>query len=96
MIKLTNILKEGANLNEASPISFNELEPKVQSKIKYLEKVVGGKHIAIFDGIHGMIVYIKKPSVGGSYRFGASELNQLLKAQIRWVEGNKNHVSIGF
>jgi hypothetical protein len=96
MIKLTNILNEGANLNEASPISFNELEPKVQSKIKYLEKVVGGKHIAIFDGIHGMIVDIKKSSMGGPYRFDASQLNQLLKVNIRWVEGDKDGVSIGF
>ena len=93
MIKLTNILNEGANLNEASPISFNELEPKVQSKIKYLEKVLGGKHIAIFDGIHGTIVDIKAPSV--VKRLTASQLNQLLKIDIRWVDSNKAGFSIG-
>lgn len=93
MIKLTNILNEGANLNEASPISFNELEPKVQSKIKYLEKVVGGKHIAIFDGIHGTIVDIKSPSY--VKRLTASQLNQLLKIDIRWVESDKDGFTIG-
>ena len=96
MIKLGNLLNEKVELNEASEVSFTELDSKTQSKIKYLEKVIGGKHTAIFDGIHGMIVDIKKPSMGGSYRFGASELNQLLKTQIRWVEGDKNGVSIGF
>jgi hypothetical protein len=85
-----------AKLNEASLVSFNELDPKIQSKIKFLEKLIGGKHIAIFDGIHGMIVDIKKSSMGGPYRFDASQLNQLLKANIRWVEGDKDGVSIGF
>ena len=93
MIRLTNILNEGANINEASPISFNELEPKVQSKIKYLEKVVGGKHIAIFDGIHGTIVDIKSPSY--VKRLTASQLNQLLKIDIRWVESDKDGFTIG-
>jgi hypothetical protein len=85
-----------AKLNEASEVSFSELDPKIQSKIKFLEKLIGGKHIAIFDGIHGMIVDIKKSSMGGPYRFDASQLNQLLKANIRWVEGDKDGVSIGF
>ena len=95
-MKLKSLLESKKAINEASEVKFNELDSKTQSKIKYLEKVIGGKHTAIFDGIHGMIVDIKKPSMGGSYRFGASELNQLLKAQIRWVEGDKDGVSIGF
>jgi len=95
-MKLKSLLESKKTINEASEVKFNELDSKTQSKIKYLEKVIGGKHTAIFDGIHGMIVDIKKPSMGGSYRFGASELNQLLKAQIRWVEGDKDGVSIGF
>jgi hypothetical protein len=95
-MKLKSLLESKKTLNEASEVKFNELDSKTQSKIKYLEKVIGGKHTAIFDGIHGMIVDIKKPSMGGSYRFGASELNQLLKTQIRWVEGDKDGVSIGF
>ncbi len=95
-MKLKSLLESKKTINEASEVKFNELDSKTQSKIKYLEKVIGGKHTAIFDGIHGMIVDIKKPSMGGSYRFGASELNQLLKTQIRWVEGYKDGVSIGF
>jgi hypothetical protein len=95
-MKLKSLLESKKTINEASEVKFNELDSKTQSKIKYLEKVIGGKHTAIFDGIHGMIVDIKKPSMGGAYRFGASELNQLLKTQIRWVEGDKDGVSIGF
>ncbi len=95
-MKLKSLLESKKTINEASEVKFNELDSKTQSKIKYLEKVIGGKHTAIFDGIHGMIVDIKKPSMGGSYRFDASQMNQLLKAQIRWVEGDKNGVSIGF
>ena len=96
MIKLTNILNEEQTINEATQVSFKELDAKAQNKVKYFERVIGGKQIAIFHGIHGHIVDIKKASIGGSYRFGASELNQLLKTQIRWVEGDKNGVSIGF
>ena len=95
-IKEEEVTLETPNINEASLVSFNELDSKTQSKIKFLEKLIGGKHTAIFDGIHGMIVDIKKSSMGGSYRFDASQLNQLLKANIRWVEGDKDGVSIGF
>ncbi len=95
-MKLKSLLESKKTINEASEVKFNELDSKTQSKIKLLENLIGGKHTAIFDGIHGMIVDIKKPSMGGSYRFGASELNQLLKTQIRWVEGDKDGVSIGF
>lgn len=95
-MKLKSLLESKKAINEASEVKFNELDSKTQSKIKLLENLIGGKHTAIFDGIHGMIVDIKKPSMGGSYRFDASQMNQLLKAQIRWVEGDKNGVSIGF
>jgi hypothetical protein len=94
--RLTSMIQNENKINEASLVSFNELDSKTQSKIKFLEQLIGGKHTAIFDGIHGMIVDIKKSSMGGSYRFDASQLNQLLKTQIRWVEGDKNGVSIGF
>jgi hypothetical protein len=94
--RLTTMIQNENKINEASLVSFNELDSKTQSKIKFLEQLIGGKHTAIFDGIHGMIVDIKKSSMGGSYRFDASQLNQLLKTQIRWVEGDKNGVSIGF
>lgn len=95
-MKLKSLLESKKTINEASEVKFNEIDQLKQKQIKAFENVIGGKHTAIFDGIHGMIVDIKKPSMGGSYRFGASELNQLLKTQIRWVEGDKDGVSIGF
>lgn len=83
-------------INEASEVKFNEINPQHQKQIKAFESIIGGKHQSIFDGIHGMIVDIKSPSMGGSYRFGADELKKLLSLKVRWVEGNKNGVSIGF
>ena len=83
-------------INEASEVKFNEINPQHQKQIKAFESIIGGKHQSIFDCIHGMIVDIKSPSMGGSYRFGADELKKLLALKIRWVEGDKNGVSIGF
>jgi hypothetical protein len=84
------------SVNEASEVKFNEIDQLKQKQIKAFENVIGGKHTAIFDGIHGMIVDIKKPSMGGSYRFDSADLKQLLALKIRWVEGDKDGVSIGF
>ncbi len=83
-------------VNEASEVKFNEIDQLKQKQIKAFENVIGGKHTDIFVGIHGMIVYIKKPTINGSYRFDSADLKQLLALKIRWVEGDKDGVSIGF
>jgi len=85
-----------SKLNEASEVKFNEIDSQRQKQIKSFESIIGGKHSQIWDGIHGMIVDIKSPSMGGSYRFEADELKKLLALKIRWVEGDKSGVSIGF
>ena len=83
-------------LNEASEVSFNELKPEQQKQIKAFEQVLGGKHIVIFDGIHGFVVNIKVSGVYGNYRFEADDLKKLLTLKIRWIEADGDYISIAF
>ena len=85
-----------AKLNEAAEIKFEELTPTHQKQVKAFEKVFGGKHTVIFEGIHGIIVDIKISNPLGVYRFEADDLKKLLALKIRWVEGDKNTITIGF
>jgi hypothetical protein len=90
MIHLKNLL------NEASEVGYAELKPIHQKQVQAFEKIIGGKHSQIWDGIHGMIVDIDKKSMGGSYRFEADEMKKLISLKVRWVEGDRDNVSIGF
>jgi hypothetical protein len=90
MIHLKNLL------NEASEVGYAELKPIHQKQVQAFEKIIGGKHSQIWDGIHGMIVDIDKKSMGGSYRFDADEMKKLISLKVRWVEGDRDNVSIGF
>jgi hypothetical protein len=83
-------------IKEASEVQYSELKPIHQKQVQAFEKIIGGKHTSIFDGIHGMIVDIDKKSMGGSYRFDADEMKKLISLKVRWVEGDKDSVSIGF
>jgi len=89
MIKLTQ-------LNEASEIQLTDLQPTQQKQIKAFEQVLGGKHIVIFDGIHGFVVNIKVSGVYGNYRFDADDLKKLIALKIRWVEADGDYISVGF
>jgi hypothetical protein len=91
MVKLKNIL------NEASEVQFKELKPVHQKQVLAFEKIIGGKHSQIFDGIHGMIVDIEaRGNFGSGYRFGASELKKLLSLNIRWIESDGDMITIAF
>jgi hypothetical protein len=85
-----------AKLNEASEIKFEELTSTHQKQIKGFEQVLNGKHTVIFEGIHGIIVDIKISNPLGVYRFDAGELKKLLALKIRWIEADKNIITIGF
>jgi len=90
MIKLTQI-------NEASEVTFKELKPIHQKQVQAFEKVIGGKHTQILDGIHGMIVDIEaKGNFGTGYRFEANDLKNLLTLKIRWIEADGDLISIAF
>lgn len=90
MIHLKNLL------NEASEVGYAELKPVHQKQVQAFEKIIGGKHSQIWDGIHGMIVDIDKKSMGDSYRFEADEMKKLISLKVRWAEGDRDRVSIGF
>ena len=92
----TIVTETKKKLNEASEVSFNELKPEQQKQIKAFEQVLGGKHIVIFDGIHGFVVNIKVSGVYGNYRFEADDLKKLLTLKIRWIEADGDYISIAF
>lgn len=83
-------------LNEAEEIEFNSLDPQRKKQVMGFEKVIGGENQQIFQGIHGYIVVIKAPGIGGKYRFSDDTMKKLLSAKARWVEAGGGTVSIGF
>jgi hypothetical protein len=83
-------------LDEASEIPFDKLTPIHQKQVQAFSKVLRGKPIVIFEGIHGMIVDIKVSNPLGVYRFDSDELKKLLALKIRWVEADKDTITIGF
>ena len=89
MIRLTQ-------LNEASEVQLTDLQPTHQKQIKAFEQLLGGKVNSIFDGIHGFIVEIKVSGGHGPYRFDGDDLKKLLALKIRWVESDRDVISIGF
>ena len=83
-------------IKEASEVQYSELKPIHQKQVQAFEKIIGGKHTSIFDGIHGMIVDIDKKSMGGSYRFDADEMKKLISLKVRWVEEGDPKISLLF
>jgi hypothetical protein len=90
MTKLKSLLRE------ASEIELSNLPIAKAKKVIEFEKILGGKHTVIFDGIHGLIVDIDTNSGRMSYRFESNDLKKLLSAGIRWVEADGDLVTIGF
>ncbi len=89
MIKLTQ-------LNEASEVQLGEIPVTKAKQVMAFEKIIGGKHSQIFDGIHGFIVDIEVKGGHGNYRFEASDLKKLLSIGVRWIEADGDLISIGF
>jgi hypothetical protein len=89
MIKLTQ-------LNEASEVQLGEIPVTKAKQVMAFEKIIGGKHSQIFDGIHGMIVDIEAKGGHGNYRFEANDLKKLLSIGVRWIEADGDIVTIGF
>ena len=89
MIKLTQ-------LNEASEVELTEIPVAKANQVLAFEKILGGQHDSIFDGIHGFIVEIKVSGGHGPYRFEADDLKKLLALKIRWVEADGDYISVAF
>jgi hypothetical protein len=87
---------EKEQLKEASEVQLEEIPIAKAKQVMAFEKIIGGKHSQIFDGIHGMIVDIEVKGGHGNYRFEAADLKKLLSAGVRWVEADGEIVSIAF
>ena len=89
------IVTENKNLlKEASEIQLKELDSTKQKQVQQFVKFFGGKIITIWDGIHGNIVDIKMSEP--NWRMETSDLKDLISLKIRWIEFDKQTVSIGF
>jgi hypothetical protein len=83
-------------ITEATDVTMDEIPVAKANQVIAFEKLLKGKHSTIWHGIHGMIVDIKVSNPLGVYRFDADELKKLLALKIRWVEADKNIITIGF
>jgi hypothetical protein len=88
------VKEELQRLNEAEEIHFDELPATQKKQANELVKLFRGKIEEIWSGIHGYIIIIKKTS-HGVYRFDNSQLKQLVKLDVRWVEGDNTLIRIG-
>lgn len=89
------IVTENKNLlKEASEIELKELDSNKQKQVQQFVKFFGGKIITIWDGIHGNIIDIKMSEP--NWRMDTSDLKDLISLKIRWIEFDKQTVSIGF
>ncbi len=86
-----------SQLNEASEVQLGEIPVVKAKQIMAFEKIIGGKHSQIWDGIHGMIVDIEASgNFGSGYRFDANTLKKLLALKVRWIESDGDLVTIAF
>ena len=89
------VFKEDSEMNEASPISVEELPPDKQKLVKDIFKGTTydfSKQTA-FDGIHGQIVTFRDQFGTPSVRLNKKALQKILKDKnVRWVDVS----SIGF
>ena len=86
---------ESMTINEASEVSYDELEPKQKSIVDALLKMTQGQISSILFGIHGVITTIKLKSQQGNYRMDSNELQTLLKLKIRWLEMEEGYIIVG-
>jgi hypothetical protein len=92
-MKLKNLL-ETKQINEASSADITEIPVMKAKQVLAFEKVLGGKHTDLWDGIHGYIVTIKVPN--GRERLDSDDLKKLLSLKIRWIEITGQEIYLGF
>ncbi len=85
-----------SQLKEASEVDLSEIPVAKAKMVLAIEKVLGGKHVMIWEGIHGMIVDIKVQGGHGAYRFDTDTMRRLVLLKVRWVENDGDRISIGF
>ena len=90
--EVQKLQKTAGILNESRRTSLENLTPVQKKQVLAFEKIIGGKHTQIFDGIHGVVVDIDTPDI----RLTSEKLKKLLMLKIRWIETDVDLVSIGF
>lgn len=90
--EVQKLQKTAGILNEFRRTSLENLTPVQKKQVLAFEKIIGGKHTQIFDGIHGVVVDIDTPDI----RLTSEKLKKLLVLKIRWIETDVDLVSIGF
>lgn len=82
------------SINEAEEVTLMQLDSAKQKQVQQFVKFFGGKVLQIWDGIHGNIVDIKMSD--SNWRMDTQDLKDLISLKIRWIEFDKQTVSIGF
>lgn len=97
MTKLRAIIREHIRrLTEADEITLGELPTDKQKLVAQYANVFNGKVEDVWSGIHGYIVHLKVNPQPDRFRFDSDTLKKLINLKIRWIEGDKNVVAIGF
>ena len=89
-------MKLKQTINESEEVEFDSLDKKKQNQIKAIHKHVGGKRVFASAGIHGMIVDFEKQGGHPSGRLNVNQLKGLIKNKIRWIESDKDGISVAF
>ena len=89
-------MKDLSDIYEASIVKFSELQAKKAVAVLHIAKLfkhdLNNDKNDIFFGVHGYILTM----VVDSSRLSISDLKQLVKIGIRWVEGSDETISIAF
>ena len=104
MKSLQEILKEGAEeksiieeelLNEASETAREEIGKNNLKTVSTVEKLLRIEGVQYFDGIHGIIVIMRREGRGIGIRIDVKDLKKIASLPIRWFEMDDYIVTLG-
>jgi len=78
-------------LEEASQIELHELSPHHEKQAKAIAKLLDGKIVEAWDGIHGKVIFLK----AHNSRLSADKMKTLART-VRWIGAQKDGWSVGF
>jgi len=84
-------------INEAAPVSRDKIKRIDEARYRAIEKLINGKFVEMFQGIHGDVMMFKI-GLGGN-RISASDWKNIGEnidtLDIRWIEVSDKKVSFG-
>jgi hypothetical protein len=84
-------IEEQEGLEEATKLGLNELSPHHEKQAKAIAKLLNGKIVEVWEGIHGKIVVVKSDNP----RLSADKM-KILSRTVRWIDRGKHDWSVGF